>query len=245
MTVRPKSRLRPHRRVVVITGGSRGLGRVLARAYAETEAAVWCLSRSGRAPRGCEGLNVDVCDPVQLAAAAGRIRAAVGPVDLWINNAGGGSPVPFATPDFAKWEAIFALNFMGTVHGCRAALPVLRRPGAVVINMASLAGLMAPAGHSAYAAAKAAVLALTRALAVEYAAAGIRFNAVAPGPLRSAAFPAGSNSARRRVQAIPTHRLVAPAEVVAACRWLSAPSASLTGHTVILDGGAAAAGCYV
>ncbi len=187
-------RLRADRRprVVVVTGGTRGLGRALARAFGATGDTVWSVARSSppRPLAGCRFVRADVTRAAELAAAAAQIRAQAGRIDVWINNAGGGAPVPFIGGDPAAWQAVFDLNFSGTVNGCRAALGVLRAPRGCIINVASLAGLMAPAGHSAYTAAKAAVIALTQSLAVEYAAAGIRLNAVAPGPLDSPGFRA-------------------------------------------------------
>ena len=137
------------------------------------------------------------------------------------------------------------MNFWGTVHGTRAALGALRRPGGVVINVASIAGLMAPRGHSAYATAKAAVIALTRANAVEFAAVGIRINAIAPGPLDTEGFRAGGGDPEQRALTIPTKKMIAPTEVAAACVFLAEPLSSLTGQTLIVDGGSHAGGCYV
>jgi len=113
-----------------------------------------------------------------------------------------------------------------------------------VINIASVAGLMAPRGHSAYATTKAAVIALTRANAVEFAAAGIRFNAIAPGPLDTEGFRAAGGDPEKRAQTIPTKKMIAPAEIAAACVFLAEPIGSLTGHTLVVDGGSAAVGCY-
>jgi NAD(P)-dependent dehydrogenase (short-subunit alcohol dehydrogenase family) len=167
-----------------------------------------------------------------------------GQIDVWINNAGFGKPVPFQDGDNTLWEDMFAVNFWGTVHATRAALAALKRPGGAVINIASVAGMMAPRGHSAYATAKAAVIALTRANAVEFAQAGIRFNAIAPGPLDTEGFRAAGGDPVKRAQTIPTRRMVRPEEIAAACLFLWEPLASLTGQTLIVDGGSSAIGCY-
>ena len=153
--------------------------------------------------------------------------------------------MPFHDGDNALWDEMFAVNFWGTVHGMRAALGALRRPGGTIINIASLAGFMAPRGHSAYATAKAAVIALTRANAVEFAADGIRVNAIAPGPLDTEGFRAAGGDPVKRAQTIPTRRMIGPAEIAAAYVFLAEPTASLTGQTLVIDGGSQAAGCYV
>ena len=233
---------------IVITGGTRGLGRATASAFFDRGDDVWILSRtapdqSALRPR-LRHLVADVCDRAQLDAAVAAIRADVPHIDVWINNAGFGRPVPFHDGDNALWEEMFEVNFWGTVHGTRAALGALRRPGGVIINIASIAGLMAPRGHSAYATAKAAVIALTRSTAVEFASEGIRINAIAPGPLDTEGFRAAGGDPEKRAQTIPTKKMVSPAEIAAACVFLAEPNSSLTGQTLVIDGGSNAVGCY-
>lgn len=232
-------------RLVVVTGGTRGLGRVIARAFATRGHRVWVIARNEGGMRGLKTCNfapADVCNEQELTTASDIIRSRAGKIDVWINNAGGGQPVPFGTRG-KQWRRIFDVNFFGTLHGCLAALAV-HSPATCIINIASLAGLMAPARHSAYATAKAGVIALTRSLAVEYATMKIRINAIAPGPLDTPGFRAAGGQPRKRAQSIPTQQLVQPAEIASACLWLSEPSLSLTGHTLVIDGGATAAGCY-
>ena len=235
-------------RTIVITGGTKGLGRAIADAFLARGDRVWILSRT--APSGGAGdprlkhRVADVRHREQLDGAVRAIQAESPLIDVWINNAGFGKPVPFHDGDNALWDDMLAVNFWGTVHGTRAALGALRRPGGSVINIASLAGLMAPRGHSAYATAKAAVIALTRANAVEFADAGLRFNAIAPGPLDTEGFRAAGGDPQKRAQSIPTKRMIQPAEVAAACVFLAEPSASLTGQTLVIDGGSSAVGCY-
>ena len=237
-------------RNIVVTGGSRGLGHTIAEAFLARGERVWVISRHGAeagasADPRLQYLIADVRSREQLDAAVVEIRAAASHLDVWVNNAGFGQPVPFHDADNALWEEMFAVNFWGTVHGTRAALGALRRPGGVIINIASLAGLMAPRGHSAYATAKAAVIALTRANAVEFASLGIRVNAIAPGPLDTEGFRRAGGDPVKRAQTIPTRQMIRPAEIATTCVFLAEPVSSLTGQTIVVDGGSQAAGCYV
>jgi NAD(P)-dependent dehydrogenase (short-subunit alcohol dehydrogenase family) len=236
-------------RAIVVTGGSKGLGHAIADAFLARGDRVWTLSRTAPPAEPSHPhlrhLVADVRRREQLDAAVATIRAETPHLDVWINNAGFGKPVPFHDGDNALWDDMFAVNFWGTVHGARAALGALRRPGGTIINIASVAGFMAPRGHSAYATAKAAVIALTRANAVEFAADGVRVNAIAPGPLDTEGFRAAGGDPVKRAQTIPTKRMIAPAEIAAACVFLAEPTASLTGQTLVIDGGSQAAGCYV
>ncbi|MDO8539899.1 MAG: SDR family oxidoreductase [Opitutaceae bacterium] len=235
-------------RTIVITGGTKGLGRAIANAFLANGDNVWVLSRTvpvtAQSHPRLRHISADVRSREQLDSAVAKIRAASVLIDVWINNAGFGKPVPFHDGDNALWDDIFAVNFWGTVHGTRAALSALRRPGGSIINVASVAGLMAPRGHSAYATAKAAVIALTRANAVEYAEAGVRVNAIAPGPLDTEGFRAAGGDPEKRARTIPTRRMITPDEIASACVFLAAPLASLTGQTLVIDGGSHAIGCY-
>jgi 3-oxoacyl-[acyl-carrier protein] reductase len=235
-------------RTIIVTGGTKGLGHATAEAFLALGDKVWVLSRN--APTGLPShsrlrhLVADVRSRAQLDAAVATIRLQTDAIDVWINNAGFGKPVPFHDGDNALWDDMFAVNFWGVVHGTRAALGALRRPGGSVINIASLAGIMAPRGHSAYATAKAAVIALTRANAVEFADVGIRVNAIASGPLDTEGFRASGGDPEKRARTIPTRQMITPDEVARTCVFLAEPVASLTGHTLVIDGGSAAVGCY-
>ncbi len=236
-------------RSVVITGGTRGLGAVIASRFLAAGDRVATIARQPPPPADRLSLSLvaDVTRVEELRGARDEVIRHWGRIDLWINNAGYGRIVPFVDGDESEWARMIDVNFWGVVHGCRLAIESMQNvaEGGSIINIASLAGMMAPRQHSAYAVSKAAVIALTRSLAVEFAEAGVRVNAIAPGPLDTEGFRAAGGDPQKRAATIPTRRMVQPEEVAEACLFLAAPLASMTGATLLLDGGSMAAGCYV
>lgn len=236
-------------RTIVITGGTRGTGAVIAQEFLAAGDRVAVLARQVPTETISHDsyafFRADVTNADELKTVRDAVLARWGRLDVWINNAGYGRVVPFVDGDADEWERMIDVNFWGVVHGTRAAIAAMRQDGGAIINIASLAGLMSPRQHSAYAVAKAAVLALTRSLAVEFAEQHIRVNAIAPGPIDTEGFRAAGGDPNKRAATIPTRQMVQPAEVARACLFLAEPLNSLTGTTLLLDGGSAAAGCYI
>ena len=236
-------------RVVVITGGTRGVGAATVEQFLAAGDKVVSISKNAADPSkqksGCTYLQADVSSPEQLHGAAAQVLAKFGRIDVWINNAGYGKLIPFADGDETAWADIFNVNFWGVVHGCRAALRAMKDSGGCIINVGSLAGLMAPRNHSAYAVSKASVMALTRSLAVEYGKQNVRVNAVVPGPIQTEGFIAAGGDPVKRAQTIPTGKMIQPEEIARVCAFLAEPMTSLTGQVIVVDGGSQAAGCYV
>ncbi|HYE94402.1 MAG TPA: SDR family oxidoreductase, partial [Terriglobales bacterium] len=181
------------RRVALVTGGGRGIGRAIAAALAREGLAVAVAARTreqvddtARALRdaGAEAmaLALDVADADAGAIALRAIDATLGPVDVLVNNAGIAESAPLARTDLALWERHFSTNVTGPYLLTRAALPgMLDRGWGRVINVASVAGLAGAAYVTAYTASKHALVGFTRALAAEVGRTGVTVNALCPG----------------------------------------------------------------
>ncbi|MCF2531862.1 SDR family NAD(P)-dependent oxidoreductase [Yinghuangia soli] len=237
-----------------VTGASRGIGRAVALAYAAAGADVALAARSAdalaevadevkAAGRRALVLPCDVTDPAAVEAAARAAVEGLGRVDILVNNAGG---VPAAGPaaglDAAGWEATWRLNLDSAVNVCRALAPeLLARGDASVINMTSVAGIVGVPFLSAYGAAKGGIAAYTRGLAAEWAAAGVRVNAICPGPVcTDLNRPFWEHPAVREQTAavVPMRRWGQPEEVAGVAVFLASRAASyITGQVLAVDGG--------
>jgi len=239
-------------KVAVVLGASRGIGAAAARALGRAGATVVVAARDARAlddvaggirADGATALAVptDVRDEAQVAALIETTVATFGGLDAAFNNAGSGHmPAPLAELTTADVDEAISLNLRGTLIAMRYEIrAMLARGGGAIVNMSSTAGLQGVRGMSAYAATKHAVVGATRSAALDYAAQGIRINAVAPGPIltdRLASLP----PERREmvVRAVPMGRFGLVDEVAAAVVWLcSGASSFVTGATVPVDGG--------
>jgi len=243
-------------RTVLVTGGGTGLGLAMGLEFARLGAAVAVASR-GEAHRAkgvaaieaaggrAAGVALDVRDPAQATAAFDAAEAALGPVDVLVNNAAGNFPVPAERLSPNGWRAVTGIVLDGTFFCSREFHARARRrgaPGAILNILATYVDGGAP-GHAHSAAAKSGVRSLTETLAVEWAPDGIRVNALAPGlfphddhsPDMRRNRPEGYEAERARIPAMRTGRL---RELGWAATWLCSPFAAyVTGHVLVVDGG--------
>ena len=238
-------------RIILITGANGGLGQALVRTFLEESPAnfLWLGVHARRDhadrlaaanPSRCRCLPLDVTGPNVWKLAMDEILTAHGRLDVLVNNAGSHEDALLATMPVGSWERVRAINLDGVFHGCQAVLPTMvsQRRGRIV-NVASLSALLAPAGQTNYAAAKAGVVALTQSLAKEVARIGITVNAICPGFIDTEALGGLSAEERRAAEArIPMRRFGRPEEVAAAVRFLACPEAGyITGSVLKIDGG--------
>jgi 2-deoxy-D-gluconate 3-dehydrogenase len=185
----------------------------------------------------------DVTDPAAIRQLVSAAIGGLGHLDIVVNNAGGNTfSVPFHTMRPDGWDKVLRLNLDSVVEVCRAVAPhMLSRGSGSVINVASVTALVAMPGMSHYAAAKAAVVSLTRSLAVEWAAQGVRCNALVPGWVATDLTDfarADPNLERHLIGRVPMGRWATPEEIAGPAVFLAADaSAFVTGHTLVVDGG--------
>lgn len=234
-------------RSVLITGANGGLGQALARAFLSQPSVgkVWLGVRQRRDaadalvaqfPHTAEVIELDVTRAEAWSAALER----TGPFSVLINNAGSHHDSLLATMPAEAWQTVIETNLHSVFLGCQAVVRgMMAQRWGRIVNVASLSALLAPAGQTNYAAAKAGVVALTQSLAKETARAGITVNAVCPGYIETEALAEFDDAARRAKQAlIPMRRFGRPEEVAAAVCFLASEEASyITGSVLKIDGG--------
>jgi 7-alpha-hydroxysteroid dehydrogenase len=241
--------------VAVVTGSGRGIGRGIALGLAEAgadvavtgrradEVAVVAAEVEARGRRAL-ALPVDLREDGSSERLAQAATHALGPVGVWVNNAGGSdvkTVQPLAETSDDTFRSMLEMNLVVAFQGARAAAARMR-PGGCIVNIASGAGMRAAPNTGAYGAAKAGVLNLTLTLAAELAPRGIRVNAVSPGPVPTEAFRNVLDFSDQQLRAlaatVPLGRLGTPEDIAAAVLYLASPAAAwVTGQNILVSGG--------
>lgn len=230
----------PTPRTVLVTGGNRGIGLACAQAFVADGHRVASLSRSGGEVKGALAIACDVTDPGAVDAALAQVETELGPVEVLVANAGAtrdGLLVRMSDDDFTS---VIETNLTGTFRLARAVTKKMMRArfGRVVL-MSSVGAYMGAAGQANYAASKAGLIGMGRAMARELATRSITVNVVAPGPIETDMFAAVTDKRRDELAGtVPMQRLGSPEEVAAAVRFLASDDASfITGAVLPVDGG--------
>ncbi|MGU3466488.1 3-oxoacyl-[acyl-carrier-protein] reductase [Methylobacterium sp. C33D] len=237
-------------RKALVTGATGGLGQAIARALHAQGAAV---ALSGTRPAALEALAAELGDRASPVAAdlsdkdsveglVPAAEAAIGPLDILVNNAGITRDNLFMRMKDEEWEQVIAVNLTAAFRLSRAAVKgMMRRRSGRIVNIGSVVGSTGNPGQGNYAAAKAGLVGMTKALAAEVASRGITVNCIAPGFISSPMTDALNEKQREGILArVPAGRLGEGAEVAAACLYLaSAEAGYVTGHTLHVNGGMA------
>lgn len=240
-------------RVAIVTGAGSGIGAASARRFAAEGAAVLVVDiRGARANQTVTSiiddgghayaLEADVAEVAQVEAMVAEAVSQFGGLDVLFNNAGTLRPGTAVELSVDDWDRVMAINVRSVFLGAKFAVPAMEeRGGGSIINTASVSGLHGDGGAVCYAASKAAVINLTRALSTDHAPAGIRVNAICPGTIETPPvmhMMAEPETHQRNLDAHTMGRLGQPEEIAAAALWLASDESSfVTGEHLVVDGG--------
>ena len=245
------------RRVALVTGGARGIGRAIALALAADGRAVAVgdllledaeATAAEARSSGVDAIAValDVTDSASVEAAVQRAVAELGPVSVLVNNAGWDELRPFLDTDEEFWRRVVEVNYMGVLRTTKAVLPGMVDAGwGRVVNISSDAGRVGSSLESVYSGAKAGIIGFTKTIAREMARTGVTANSVCPGPTRTPLLEgmAGADESGQKLiagleRAVPMRRLGEPEDVAGAVAFLASDGAGfITGQTLSVSGG--------
>ena len=235
-------------RVALVTGSTRGIGRAIAASLVESGARVAVTGRdkstADRVARelggGARGFGCDVADTSAVTQLISDVEAAFGSLDILVNNAGVTRDNVVMRLKDNDWDAVIDANLRGPFAAIRAASRgMMKRRWGRIINISSVVGLIGNKGQANYAASKAGLIGLTKAVAKELASRNILVNAIAPGFIETEMTEAMTPEARNGLTGmIPLERLGNPADIAAVVAFLSSDHAAyITGQVIVVDGG--------
>ncbi|MGW0161908.1 SDR family NAD(P)-dependent oxidoreductase [Mycobacterium sp. NPDC003323] len=225
--------------VAVVTGAASGIGAAAAAALRRRGYRIGALDLSGRAEAD-HAVAVDVCDHAAVAAAVGEIRDRLGPVAALVTSAGYYEMATVDQIDAQSWRRMLRVHVGGLFNAARACLPdMLSAANGSVVAVASELAVGGGDQEAHYVAAKGAIIGLVRSLAAEVASAGVRVNAVAPGPTDTPLLAADSPwRARNYLDTLPLRRLATPVEVARCIEYLTCDATFSVGDVVNVNSGA-------
>ncbi len=234
-------------RVALVTGGSRGIGAAISRELASAGARVAVNYRAEASTAealaeelDCIALRGDVGDPDAVTSLVGEVESRLGEIDILVNNAGITRDTLIARMSDDDWQTVIDTNLTSMFLTCRAvSRKMMKRRSGSIVNLSSVVGLHGNPGQANYAASKAGIIGLTKALARELGSRGVRVNAIAPGYVATELTDALPDEAREAILgATPLGRLGEPADVAGAARFLCSDEAAfVTGAVLLVDGG--------
>jgi 3-oxoacyl-(acyl-carrier-protein) reductase len=227
-------------RVVLVTGGSKGIGQGIAARLAQAGHRVAATYRSGEAPADVLGVLCDVTDPAQVEAAFAQVESALGPVEVLVANAGITRDTLLMRMSDADWDQVIATNLTGAFRVARrAARPMIRGRFGRIVFISSVVGQMGSAGQVNYAASKSGLVGMARSLARELGSRGVTANVVAPGFIETDMTAAlGEDLVKKYSEQIPLGRFGSVADIAGTVEFLASDAAGyITGAVIPVDGG--------
>ena len=227
-------------RVVLVTGGSKGIGLAIARRFAELGDRVAVTYNSSPPPEGLFGVQCDVTDSAQVDAAFKAVEEQFGPVEILVSNAGVTKDTLLLRMSEADFQSVLDANLTGAFRVCkRAAQGMLRARKGRIVLVSSVVGMLGSAGQANYAASKAGLVGFARSLARELGSRSITINVVAPGPVETDMTAVlGEDRLKELTAAVPLGRMATPDEIAGAVAFLASDDAAyITGAIIPVDGG--------